>query len=275
MADVLRLQGKPGRDVKRYLDKARSRRAARRRARGRARGLLARDGKLDDARAAFAAIDSGDGALESTGDVRARFHLALALLAQNKPADAKPLVDQILAAQPDHDGARALAAKLETVVAKTDPMPPEDGTTTPARRRRRPARGRRRRTPSTTRRRRRRGRLRRAGRRGATSSPRHELQQGDGAVPEGARQKPNGVEALTGMGYCHLDAKQFSSAFSKFRAALAVSSRYEPALSGIAETYQQQGNKEQAIESWQNVARRVPGLGQGEEAARAARRERR
>jgi tetratricopeptide (TPR) repeat protein len=63
-------------------------------------------------------------------------------------------------------------------------------------------------------------------------------------------QKPNGVEALAGMGYCHIDAKQFASAFSKFRAALAVSPRYEPALRGIAEAYQQQGRKEQAIEAY-------------------------
>ncbi|MGH9887251.1 MAG: tetratricopeptide repeat protein, partial [bacterium] len=63
-------------------------------------------------------------------------------------------------------------------------------------------------------------------------------------------QKPNGVEALTGLGYCHIDAKQFSSAFSNFRAALAVSPRYEAALRGVAETYQQQGRKEQAIEAY-------------------------
>jgi cytochrome c-type biogenesis protein CcmH/NrfG len=63
-------------------------------------------------------------------------------------------------------------------------------------------------------------------------------------------QKPNGVEALAGLGYCQIDAKQFSSAFSKFRAALAVSPRYEPALRGIAETYQQQGRREQAIDAY-------------------------
>ena len=63
-------------------------------------------------------------------------------------------------------------------------------------------------------------------------------------------QKPNGFEALAGMGYCHIDAKQFASAFSKFRAALAVSPKYEPALRGIAEAYQQQGRKEQAIEAY-------------------------
>jgi tetratricopeptide (TPR) repeat protein len=71
-------------------------------------------------------------------------------------------------------------------------------------------------------------------------------------------QKPNGVEALTGLGYCHIDAKQFSSAFSNFRAALAVSPRYEAALRGVAETYQQMGRKEQAIEAYKAYLEAYP-----------------
>ncbi|MGE3459220.1 MAG: tetratricopeptide repeat protein, partial [Kofleriaceae bacterium] len=71
-------------------------------------------------------------------------------------------------------------------------------------------------------------------------------------------QKPNGVEALTGMGYCHIDAKQFATAFSKFRAALAVSPRFEPALWGVAETYLQQGRKEQAIEAFKAYLEAYP-----------------
>src|SRR5262249_8882532 len=71
-------------------------------------------------------------------------------------------------------------------------------------------------------------------------------------------QKPNGVEALTGMGYCHIDAKQFSSAFSNFRAALAVAPKYEAALRGIAETYTQQGRKEQAIEAYKAYLEAYP-----------------
>ena len=82
--------------------------------------------------------------------------------------------------------------------------------------------------------------------------------------------KPTGVEALTGIGYCYLDAKQFSSAFSKFRTALAVSQRYEPALAGIAETYQQQGNKEQAIDVVAARTSTRSRLRGGEEAARAS-----
>jgi tetratricopeptide (TPR) repeat protein len=62
--------------------------------------------------------------------------------------------------------------------------------------------------------------------------------------------KPNGADALTGLGYCDLDAKNFRSAHNRFRAALGVSPRYEPALWGVAEAYQQQGMKDQAIEAY-------------------------
>jgi len=258
MADVLRLQGKPARDVSRYLDTARAK-ADKLWARDLALAdglVLARDGKLDDASAVFSSIDQGDGKLESSGDVRARFHLALALTALNKPADARPLVDTVLAAQPEHAGAKALVAKLETVVAKTDPLPPEEGARPPAGGTKPgPAA-----SPSPP--------------GPATPAPRPAADSGGGGdsydrllaranaiadtsctramelYAKALEQKPNGVEALTGMGYCHIDAKQFASAFSKFRAALAVSPRYEPALRGVGEAYQQQGRKEQAIEAY-------------------------
>ncbi|MBA3499567.1 MAG: tetratricopeptide repeat protein, partial [Deltaproteobacteria bacterium] len=170
------------------------------------------------------------------------FHLALISLAQNRIPDAKAAVDSILAAQPEHGGAKALAAKLETKVSNTDPLPPED-----------PGKG-----------------------SGSAKTP---VGPGPGPGPDvggsydqllarankmaetscgkaveiyakALEQKPNGVEALTGQGYCHIDAKQFASAFSKFRSALAISSRYEPALFGVAEAYQQQGRREQAVEAY-------------------------
>jgi tetratricopeptide (TPR) repeat protein len=260
MASVLRLQGKPARDIKRYLDMARAKPDKDwARDLALADGLvLARDNKLDEAKAAFTAADQGDGRLEASGDVRARLHLALVLAAQNKAAEAKPLVDAILAAQPEHAAAKALAGKLETLVATSDPLPPEDGKPAVA--------------PVVP----------RAVPRDAGVSATRPTPPRDPVVPaepagdqsyerllkrgntlaesscaqamelyaKALEQKPNGVEALTGMGYCHIDAKQFASAFSKFRAALAVSSRYEPALRGVAEAYQQQGRKEQAIEAY-------------------------
>ncbi len=242
MADVLRMQGKPLKDVKRYLDTAKAKAAPEwKRDVALGNGLVfARDAKLEDAKAAFAAIDTGDDKLEASGDVRARFHLALVAYAQNKPADAKTLVDQVLAAQPEHSGAKALAARIETTVVKSDPLPPEDGTNAGSTKPTGPGPG-----PDVS-----------AG--GGTYdsllAKANKLAETNCAKAselfgKALELKPNGVEALTGMGYCHIDAKQYASAFSKFRAALAVSSRYEPALWGIAEAYSQQGRKEQAIES--------------------------
>ena len=253
MAEVLRLQGKPAREGQRYLEAARARPEQDRKDLARDLALadalvLVQGGKLDDARAAFTAIDQGDGKLETSGDVRARFHLALVLAAQNKAAEARPLVETILAAQPAHAGAKALAGKLETLVAKSDPLPPEDGSNTNATR---PNPG----GPSP----------------GPGSGPGPEAGGGESferllkradALAEtncskalelyskALQQKPQSVEALTGMGYCYIDAKLFASAHSEFRAALTVSSKYEPALLGIADAYRQQGLKDQAIEAY-------------------------
>ncbi|MEO8705285.1 MAG: zinc-ribbon domain-containing protein [Kofleriaceae bacterium] len=251
LAHVLRLQGKPAKEVKRYLDAAKAKPGDWAREVALAEALLlARDSKLDDAKTAFAAIDSGDGKLETSNDVRARFHLALIALAQSRASEAKPLVDQVLAAQPDHAGARALAAKLETVVANTDPLPPED-----------PGKGSGSAKPP-----------------GPGPGPGPDLGGDyDGLVRKGdtvanssctkaieyytkaLEKKPNGVEALAGLGYCHLDAKNFASAQSRFRTALSISSRYEPALAGIAEAYQQQGRKDDAIAAWRRYLEAYPG----------------
>ncbi len=254
MAEVLRLQGKRPSDIKRYSDVAHADKGWTKDAAIADALVLARDGKLDDAKAAFAAIDTGDGKLEA-GDVRARFHLALIAFAQSRPNDAKPMTDQVLAAQPEHAAARALAARLETLVAKSDPLPPEDHT-----------------QPAGS---------------GSGSGSGSAVKPVD--VPSGGGgsydaimieankiadsnctraielyqkaldQKPDSVEAHTGMGYCFVDAKQFASAQSKFRTALRFSPRYEPALYGIAEAYHQQGRKDDAIEAYKAYLAVYPG----------------
>jgi tetratricopeptide (TPR) repeat protein len=255
MAHVLRLQGKSIKDMQRYLDAAKPKAGAEwSRDLSLAEALVhARDGKLDDARKALEAIDSGPNKLETSNDVRARFHLALIALAQNRAADSKAAVDQILAAQPEHAGAKALAAKLETKTSATDPLPPEEpkdpGKGSSSNTGVKPPTGS---DVSTT------GNydqlLARANKLAETSCGKAmEL------FTKALEQKPNGVEALSGQGYCHIDAKQFASAFSKFRSALAISPRYEPALWGVAEAYQQQGRKEQALESYKAYLEAYPG----------------
>lgn len=246
IADALRLQGKPASDVQRYLEAATSKSSTneditRSIALGQAR-LLMREGKLDDAQKVL----SGK---ENTGDHRISLALALITYAQNKPDDAKSLVATVVQASPDHPVAVALQKRLATMVANTDPLPPE-------------GEGSIKRPPGGS------GDAKGAGSGRPSSSGAGESGDYDALVAKASSlaatncakamdlyakaldQKVTGVEALTGMGYCFLNGRQYASAFSKFRAALAVSSRYEPALAGVAETYQKQGNREQEIEAW-------------------------
>jgi predicted Zn finger-like uncharacterized protein len=248
MANVLRLQGKSLKDMQRYLDAAKPKAGVWARDLALCEALVyARDGKLDDARKLLEAIDSGEGKLETSNDVRARFHLALIAFAQNRFPDAKASADQILAAQPEHLGAKALVAKLETKTSNVDPLPPEDPKTGSGSAK--PPVG-----PSPI----------------AGGTYDQLLQRANKAAESSCakameiyakalEEKPNGVEALTGQGYCHIDAKQFASAFSKFRSALAISSKYEPALWGVAEAYQQQGRREQALDAYKAYLEVYPG----------------
>jgi tetratricopeptide (TPR) repeat protein len=260
MADVMRMQSKPAPSVKRYIETARAKAAGDKElvasvALAEAQ-LAMRDGKLPDAEKALTGVEAPD-------DMRVKLALAQIWYAQNKAAEAKSQVDQVLATQPDNDVALAMYKKLETSVAKTDPLPPEDGSGSS-----KPVNNGNATKPP-------------GGGGSATKPPAGGGTGGGGGdydslvakankqaesnctkamevFMKALEQRPNGVEALTGMGYCHLDAKQFSSAFSKFRAALAVSSRYEPALGGVAETYQRQGNKEAAIEAWRKYLDAYP-----------------
>jgi predicted Zn finger-like uncharacterized protein len=238
MAHVLRLQGKPAKDIQRYLDTAKAKVGDWVRDAALAEALaLRRDAKLDAAKNVLTALDQGDHKLEVSGDVRARFQLALIALAQSKPVDAKSMVDQILTSQPEHPGAQALAAKLETSVANTDPLPPEDNGKNPGSGKVTPDP-----VPSAE------SYEKLVAR--ANQIAESNCSKASEVFLKALEQRPNGPEALTGLGYCHIDAKQFASAHGRFRTALAVATNFEPALYGIAEAYQQQGRKDDAIEAY-------------------------
>jgi predicted Zn finger-like uncharacterized protein len=69
---------------------------------------------------------------------------------------------------------------------------------------------------------------------------------------------PQGVEAITGLGYCDLDKERYLNAIDRFREALALSPDYGDALMGIAEAYKVQGNRAQAIEHYRRYLRVLP-----------------
>ena len=274
MADILRMQGKPSKDINKYLDAATAGGAqdaanvAREVALIRAMTDL-RDGKHDLALTELGNLDGADGSpngLEKTGDVRPRLQRALVLLTDGKRDDAQTLIQSILATVPDHDIARAAAERIEALVASNPTPSPAANTPTvtpiavPP-----PVAG----TPV-------------ANTPAVAGTPVAAAPQISGddynklitkgnelaeiscgqAMPyfeKALAANPAGIEALTGMGFCHIDAKQFASAYSKFRAALAISPHYERALWGTAEAYQQQGLKDQAIEAYRTYLAAFPG----------------
>jgi predicted Zn finger-like uncharacterized protein len=60
-------------------------------------------------------------------------------------------------------------------------------------------------------------------------------------------QRPNDIDALSGLAYCYLDQGAKGQAIATFRRALAVNPSYGPAIIGLAETYKAQGQKDQAL----------------------------
>jgi regulator of sirC expression with transglutaminase-like and TPR domain len=58
---------------------------------------------------------------------------------------------------------------------------------------------------------------------------------------------PRGAEALTGLGTCLLELRDYDRAISNFRAALTISRRNPEALIGAAEAYQFKGHVPAAI----------------------------
>jgi predicted Zn finger-like uncharacterized protein len=172
-------------------------------------------------------------------DPRPRLQLALLDFAADDDDAARVHVERVLALAPDHEVARLLLEILDerdAVVAADDPMPREVGAPDTA-------------APASYD-----GLLDRAN----GLAERGRCGEAMGLFRRALELQPSGVEALTGLGYCHLDAREFASAHARFQAALAVSPRYQPALYGVAETYQQQGLDQRAIEAYERYLEMHP-----------------
>ncbi len=59
---------------------------------------------------------------------------------------------------------------------------------------------------------------------------------------------PRGVAALTGLGYCDLDAERFMQSVDRFNAALAIDGSAGDAMLGLAESYKVRGQTARALE---------------------------
>ncbi len=228
-ADLARLQGKAPREVARWLRKAEAAAESDRYVKYVGAMELLRGGKKAEARAAFESLID-----DSITDTRPRYRLAALDLQDASLESAKSAADAVLGMAPDHVGAKRLLEEIaaKSKVSQADPLPPQDTGSgkTPVRP-----------TVETYD-----SLLAKANKVAETGNCPSAMNLYRQALDE----NPAGVEALTGLGYCHIDQKQFAQAQAKFRAALGVSPRYQNALFGVAEAYQQQGLKDKAIEAY-------------------------
>ncbi|HTE51478.1 MAG TPA: zinc-ribbon domain-containing protein [Kofleriaceae bacterium] len=232
--------------------------------------LRVRDNRLRDARVVLDKLAKAAPA----DDVRARFRLAWIDHLDGNADAARTGAEAVLKTQADHGGARALLDKLgaagKAPVETSDPMPPEQkgNDAVAGKGGDKPTAG-----------------AGSEGEKGAAGKDGDRVADDKGAggaagagggdsfdqILDRAQKladngnctaamplyrkvldlHPAAVEALTGLGYCHLDRREYASAHTRFRAALGISSRYQPAMWGIAEAYQQQGMKEEALERFQ------------------------
>ncbi len=253
VADVLRLQKKGAADVDKALAPAGDSPEALY-----VKGMLRwRDGKAAEAqplleKAAAAAKQAG------AEHLRARYRLAVIAAAGKKPEAARAQLDAVLAAQPAHARAKALAARLKPTEAAVAPPPAE--TQKPQPPSARPA-------AEVT---------------GPVSARDYEglVKKGDKLAENGncadaihayeraLDARPNGVEALTGLGYCSLDHKEYDRALGNFRAALAISPRYSEALIGLAESFRFRGMNAEALTYYKRYLEQSPNGGKAAMARR-------
>jgi tetratricopeptide (TPR) repeat protein len=231
--------------------------------------LRLRDGKTDEGRKlladALAAREREGGVL-----VRARVRLALIALADKQLDEAKTNVDAALAVQPAHARAQTVKKRIEEAAvaaaappakpepAKPEPAKPEPTKPEPAKPEPRgePRGG----EPELS------ASVRGADYDGLVARADKLAENGDcgGATryyEKALEARPGGVEALTGIGYCFLDRKDYGKALLNFRAALGISPRYGEALIGMAESYRYQGKKEEAAEYYRRYLEHNPGGG--------------
>src|SRR5262249_2722186 len=203
--------------------------------------LRLRDGKTDGAKKLFydalTAREHEGGVL-----VRARARLAAIALAEKQLDDAKTQIEAILAAQPAHERAQALKKRLDEATAaaaappKPEPQPAKPEPAKPGGAK--PGRPKPERPPGGAE-----GELPAAVRGGdydglvARADKLAENGDCGGAsryYEKALEARPGGVEALTGIGYCFLDRKDYGRARPNFPPRPGISPRHPDGALGLA-----------------------------------------
>ncbi|MGZ3405590.1 MAG: tetratricopeptide repeat protein [Polyangia bacterium] len=253
MADYLRVDGAPSAEVQRYLTRVTQKQPSDAESAYVAGALALRDGNLDVAKAKLAQANTLNQAATQHALLRASVVLARLSIQAGDKAGARQLLQTVLAANTNHDRARALLATIEGSDAGTAPSPagpqvaPPVAVVPPAT------------TPTTPPS----GAAVSGGAQkpelGSSSDYGKLIAQADRLSENGrakeARKiyekalqvKPNALEAIMGLGYCDLDGEKFSSAVDQFKRALSMSPGYGDAMIGLAEAYKLRGDRHEAL----------------------------
>ena len=248
MADYLRVDGAPAAEVERYLSRATAKAPSDAESAYVGGALAFREGNLDAAKSKLTQANTLNTAATQHALLRASYLLARIALQAGDKAGARSLLQAVLAANTNHDRARALLATFDADTApapipattpKTTATPPPVAANPPS------------------------------GKPVTPEKPPEKLEesndygkliaQGDRLSENGhakeARKlydraltvRPNGLEAIMGLGYCDLDGEKFSSAVDHFKRALALSPSYGDAIIGLAEAYKLRGDRHEAL----------------------------
>jgi predicted Zn finger-like uncharacterized protein len=254
MADYLRVDGAPAAEVDRYLARAIAKGPSDGEALFVAGALAAREGRAADARTKLEQADQLTSAVGQPGLLRAEYLLARLSLAAGDRDGARKAVQKILATNPQHDRARALLSLVDAQpdAGAPDLAPAATAAAVPA-----PL------APT------------------GAAAPEDLSAAGPGAYnklvaaaekqlvnghTDSARKlyekalavKSDGVEAMTGLGYCDLDKERFLAAVDHFKQALGVAPEFDEAVIGLAEAYKIRGDKPHALEFYKRYLKSQP-----------------
>lgn len=195
-----------------------------------------RDGDFRNARRSLEGIVAD---ADASGDSRPRFRLALLLFRTKELAEARRVLASLLENQPTPLVAKELAAAIDRQakqVAKVDPIPPTPPDPDP-----RPKE-----SFETL--------VARAEELAEEVKCAEALALYERALAINRRS----VTVLSGMGYCEIERGKMAAAHQRFRAALKISPGHIDSLLGEAETFQQEGLRADAIETYRRILARNP-----------------
>ncbi|MDB4971505.1 MAG: Proline-rich protein [Myxococcales bacterium] len=255
MADYLRVDGAPAAEVERYLARVAAKKPQDPESAYVAGALALRDGNLPLAKTKLAEANQLNQAATQHAILRASVMLARIEAQTGDKLAARTELQTVLAANAQHDRARALLATLESDTA-TPPSGAPVGPTVAANPSGQPATPPTGTAPAATQPS---GASDKAGSDEAAGDYKKLVAQADrlsenGHAKEARKlydralaQRPNGLEAIMGLGYCDLDGEKFSAAVDHFKRALSLSPGYGDAMIGLAEAYKLRGDRREAL----------------------------